>query len=856
MMSAPETQAPRQSSILIVDDDDITRMLAARFLGRAGFDVHGADDGEIALRMMSDVNPDLILLDVEMPKLDGFSTCSRVRGMPEYATVPILMVTGLDDTESIEKAYAAGATDFTTKPLNWTLLHHRLRYMLRASDAINTIAATASELAATKISLVNAQRIARMGSWEWRIEHDGMAWSEQLYRLLGLEPDAVEPSFDVFLQRVHDNDRDRVTAWVEDAKNSAACRHIDYRIVMPDRSERHIHQQIEAGQHAADGTTTLCATLQDVTEKRRTDEKIHQLAYNDSLTSLPNREAFKERLHQTLALARRHQRMLAILFLDLDNFKRVNDTLGHSVGDLLLRAVAERLIASVRNCDAVAHCDVDDAQRNVARLGGDEFTILLAEIGQREAPAKVAQRILNALDKSFDLAGHEVFISPSIGIALCPEDGDDAETLLKNADVAMYAAKRSGKNVYRALLRKALERDELSLHYQPQLDLASGEITGVEALVRWHNPELGAVSPGEFIPMAEESGLIVPIGEWVLRTACAQARRWIDEELPLSRVAVNISVVQFVRPDFPDLVSDVLRTTGLEPGVLELEITESLLAKDVDGAVRTLQALKDIGVQLSIDDFGTGYSSLSQLKRFPIDRLKIDRSFVRDITSDPDDAAIALAVIGMAGTMGLSVVAEGVETEAQMRYLQANRCDEIQGYHLSRPVPAEDVVPLLKEHQCERWCKLNNSNGQRTLLLVDDDAATCDALVKILDNGQYRVLSATSAQEALELLAEHEVGVVVADYAMPGMDGSQLLARVQSIYPATMRIMLSGKSNMESLIAAVNEGAIYKFLDKPVSVAMLRKTLQAAFTAYERNERAENHTDRETQPGKSTAAVG
>jgi diguanylate cyclase (GGDEF)-like protein len=730
MMSTPGTHELRQPRILVVDDDDTARMLAARFLGAAGFDVRGAEDGEIALRMMSEANPDLILLDVEMPKLDGFGTCTRVRRMPERATVPILMVTGLDDTESIEKAFSAGATDFATKPLNWTLLPYRLRYMLRASDAINTIAAANAELSATKTSLVTAQRIARMGSWEWCIERGRMVWSDELYRLFGLEPDAVEPAFDVFLQLVHENDRDRVAAWMAEAKDSAACRHVDYRILMPDASERHIHQQIEAVSDTAAGTITLYATLQDVTDKRRSEQKIHELAYNDGLTSLPNREGFMECLHQALALARRHQRISAILFLDLDDFKRVNDTLGHSVGDLLLQAVAERLQASVRDCDEVVHWDADQAQRTVARLGGDEFIILLAEIDQGDAATKVAQRILNALGKAFDLDGHEVFISPSIGIALFPQDGDDAATLLKNADVAMYAAKGLGKNVYRffddslneatlkrlkldTLLRQALERGELSLHYQPQIDLVSGDIAGLEALVRWQNPELGMVSPGDFIPLAEENGQIVPIGEWVLRTACAQTRRWIAEGLSLSRVAVNISVVQFVRPDFVDLVTNVLHTTGLEPGALELEITESLLAKDVDGAIRTLRALKDIGVQLSIDDFGTGYSSLSQLKHFPIDRLKIDRSFVRDITSDPDDAAIALAVIGMASTMNLSVVAEGVETEAQMRYLQANRCDEMQGYHLSRPLPAEDVLPLLREHQSQLWSEPNYRSGGR-----------------------------------------------------------------------------------------------------------------------------------------------
>ncbi|MDH3451827.1 MAG: EAL domain-containing protein, partial [Gammaproteobacteria bacterium] len=645
----------RHQTVLVVDDDGTTRLFAHQFLEQAGFRVLEAEDGLTALEVMQVERPDIILLDVEMPRLDGFGTCTQVRAIAEYATVPILMVTGLDDTQSIEKAYAAGATDFATKPINWTLLLHRLRYMLRAGSTITELAVANSELAVTKASLSNAQRIACMGSWEWHAERDYMVWSDELYRLLGIEQGTVTPTLDVFLQRVHENDKSRVAAWTFDAKKTGTGAGIDFRVELLDASERHVHQQVEAVLDSAGKTTQLYATLQDVTERQRAEEKIRQLAYSDSLTSLPNREAFKERLHQALTLARRHQRVSAILFLDLDDFKRVNDTLGHTVGDLLLQAVADRLLVSVRDSDSVAHHEADDTPKTVARLGGDEFTILLAEIGGGEDAATVAQRILNALGEPFNLTGHEVFISPSIGITLFPQDGDDAETLLKNADSAMYAAKRSGKNLYQffdgsineaalkrltldSLLRKALEREELFLHYQPQLDLVDGQIRGVEVLLRWRNPDLGMVSPGEFIPIAEENGQIAPIGEWVLRTACAQAKRWIDDGHSLSRVAVNISVVQFVRPDFPDLIAHILQATGLEPNALELEITESLLVKDVDRAIHTLQALKEIGVQLSIDDFGTGYSSLGQLKRFPIDRLKIDQSFVRDITTDPDDA--------------------------------------------------------------------------------------------------------------------------------------------------------------------------------------------------------------------------
>jgi len=819
---AQKTAIDQQSLVLVVDDDDIGRVLTHQCLAGAGFSVLEASDGIKALEAIQKQRPDIILLDVEMPNLDGFDTCRQVRATPESATVPILMATGRDDTESIDKAYAAGATDFATKPLNQSLLPHRLRYMLRAGNAFT--------------DLTIAQRIARMGNWQWHIESDTFAWSDQVYEILGLDSHTVLPTREVLLQRVHEDDRDHVTNCLVDVANNGQRVSTVHRIVLTDQSECHVQQQIEAVLDGTGKVTRVVGTLQDITERRLSEEKIRQLAYYDSLTALPNRESFKQHLDRAIAHAARHERNLAVLFLDLDDFKRINDTLGHTVGDMLLQAVGERLITSVRASDSV----------NVARLGGDEFTILLSEIGDAEDAARVARRIISTLTKSFCLDGHEAFTTPSIGITLFPQDGEDTETLLKHADLAMYAAKRSGKNLYQFfdaslndaalerltrdnLLRKALERNELFVHYQPQMDLVDGRIKGVEVLLRWRNPELGMVSPAEFIPLAEENGQIVPIGEWVLRTACTQMKSWRDEGFALSRMAVNISVVQFVRPEFPDLVAQVLHDTGIEPGVLELEITESLLAKDVDKAVSTLHALKDIGVQLSIDDFGTGYSSLSQLKQFPIDRLKIDQSFVRDITTDPDDAAIAKAVIGMANNMNLSVCAEGVETEAQMRYLASENCDEMQGYYLSRPVPPDEMGSLLREHQSISWGQLDGSGEQRTLLLVDDDPATLTALTRIVSAEGYEVLTTGNAREALDLLAVHDVGVIVADYRMPGMDGNEFLQRARSLYPHTGRIMLSGHSDMKSLIAAVNNGAIHTFLEKPVSAAVLRKALAEAF---------------------------
>ena len=451
-------------------------------------------------------------------------------------------------------------------------------------------------------------------------------------------------------------------------------------------------------------------------EKRRAEDNIQRLACYDGLTGLPNRELFLNRLEQALGSARRQQRYLAVLFLDLDNFKRVNDTLGHDFGDELLRATAQRIVDTLRTSDAVSRPPISEEgeHQGLARLGGDEFTVLLSDLRVPADALAVAQRIRDALSKPMDLGDHTVVVTPSVGIGVYPRDGEDVGTILKSADMAMYHAKRAGRNNVQFFhtsmneaallrlslengLRYAIERGEMSLHYQPLLDLTTGEITGLEALLRWQNSTLGNVPPLQLIPIAEENGLILPIGEWVLRTACRQVKSWRDSGLALERISVNVSMIQFAQLDFPNLVSRILRETELEPYVLELEITETVLMNDAAQSMGTLKKLKDIGVQLAMDDFGTGYSSLSYLKQFPIDRLKIDRTFIKAITTDVDDQAIACAVIAMAENMNLSVVAEGVETNQQLQFLQREKCNEAQGFYVSRPMTSEDTERFLRD---------------------------------------------------------------------------------------------------------------------------------------------------------------
>ncbi|MBE0596020.1 MAG: EAL domain-containing protein [Desulfuromonadales bacterium] len=447
------------------------------------------------------------------------------------------------------------------------------------------------------------------------------------------------------------------------------------------------------------GQRALHMILRDITQSKLAERQIYQLAYFDSLTGLPNRTLLRDRIHQEIAQAKRSGKKFAIFFLDLDRFKRINDSLGHSIGDQMLKQVSQRLISTVRRSDTIA------------RLGGDEFIILLPQLRHQLDAARVAEKILASLHKPFVMGETEMFSSASIGIALYPDDGQDKEDLLKNADLAMYQAKERGRNTYQFFaremnqqaidrmaveshLRRALERREFILYYQPQIEVQTGRITGLEALIRWQQPELGLVPPAQFIPLAEETGLIIPIGEWVLEEACSQNRRWQEAGLPSVTVAVNISGRQFKEGTLVQSVRQVLKKTGLAPNWLELEMTETILMENADNARETLEQLKAMGVKLTIDDFGTGYSSLNYLKHFPLDRLKIDQSFVRDLIEDPHDARIVEAVIALAHSLQLTVVAEGVETVEQLEFLQQRRCLEMQGYLFSRPKPATDIPPL------------------------------------------------------------------------------------------------------------------------------------------------------------------
>jgi diguanylate cyclase (GGDEF)-like protein/PAS domain S-box-containing protein len=690
--------------VLVVDDDMTVRFLAREVLEQSGFRVEEADDGVPALSVFTAHPPDIVLLDVMMPTMDGFATCAALRAQPGGAHIPILMMTGLDDMDSINRAYEAGATDFAVKPINWTILSHRVRYMLRASNALQAVKASEARLA-------NAQRIAQLGHWEWRPTDNYWQCSEQVCHVFGLSQQNVQ-NYQHLLERTHPDDRAEINQLRQRAAQEGHSYNLEYRVFKSGEKTRIVHEQAEVTRDASGRVQTVAGTLQDITERRRAEEQIRYLAYFDTLTGLPNRQAFIRDLQKALEIAKRHNRLLAVIVLDLDNFKRINDTLGHAMGDFLLKAVAERLVSGIRCADYVAR-NLSDVDTNVARLGGDEFTMLLTEVQHIRDVEAVAQRLREMVSQPLNMAGNDVVVTPSMGIAVFPHDGQDVDQLLKNADMAMYHAKDSGRNIHqfysesmniRALerlnlesrLRKALDQEEFLLYYQPQLDLQSNQIIGVEALIRWQNPKMGLVSPADFIPLAEETGLIVAIGEWALYTACAQVRTWLNAGLPPLEMAVNLSSVQFRQSKLTHTIEQAIKSANIAPQHLKLELTESMIMHQAQDTIAMLHQFKEMGVGLSVDDFGTGYSSLSYLKRFPLDTLKIDRSFVKDITSDPDDAAITNAIIAMAHSLNLSVVAEGVETQQQLEFLRANRCDTIQGYLLSKPLPAEALAPLFQ----------------------------------------------------------------------------------------------------------------------------------------------------------------
>lgn len=569
----------------------------------------------------------------------------------------------------------------------------------------------------------------------------------------------------------------------------------------------------------------------------RAERRLEYQANYDILTGLPNRSLFRDRLQQAIAHAARAERQVAVILLSLDRFQSIRSALGEEAGGVLLKAFGDRLSSRLRAGDSVAH------------LLGEEFAIAVTDLGSADDVTGIVWKLMQAIAETLQVAGHEVYMTSSAGISLSSTDGDDADTLLRNAAAALHFAKTEGGNTFRFYasdmnarasarlaietdLRRAMEAQEMLLHYQPKVSMRNGELTGAEALIRWQHPRFGMIPPSDFIPHAEESGLILPLGEWVITEVCRQIRCWTDAGVPVLPVAINVSARQFRQKNLSSILSRALQSNQVDPKLIELEITESALMQDLDTGAAVLRELKETGVQLTLDDFGTGYSSLSYLQRFPVDCVKIDQSFVRELAVNPGDAAICRAVIELAHALQLRVTGEGVETDAQVSYLRRHRCDDLQGYYFSRPMPADEFRAML-HHRHVFSLPVTGGVHDRTLLVVDDEPNILSAIRRLCRREGFRVLTADNARAGLELLAEQEVQIVLSDQRMPNMSGTEFLAQVRLLYPDTIRLVLSGYTDIETVIDAVNRGTLFKFLTKPWDDEALLAQLHEAFVYYE-----------------------
>jgi len=573
-------------------------------------------------------------------------------------------------------------------------------------------------------------------------------------------------------------------------------------------------------------------------ELQKNSTKLSRLAKFDNLTGLYNRSSLQEKLVSMLELAKEKKQSLAVALLDLDHFKEINDTLGHKVGDSLLKTVANRIQKCARKEDVVS------------RLGGDEFVIVIDNPISQSTTLDILQRILDEISKPIKIAHRSLDISCSIGYSLYPEHGNNLDTLLQHADSAMYQAKRNEKGNFqyfspeiqqqieaRILLEKdleqAVESGDFELHYQPQMDMRTGSIVGLEALIRWKHTRKGYIPPNDFIPLAEEVGLILPIGDWVFRSACQQIARWQKKRIKVVPISINLSVKQLVQPDLASHLNFILKEEGVTVNQITIEITEGLFLDDVEKHINILEKLKELGFRISIDDFGTGYSNLNYLKRFPIDEIKIDRSFVNEITTDPHDKAIATTIIAIAHNFGFKVVSEGIEKKSQLALLAKNQCDVLQGFYFSKPLPENECEQLLSSGKHLDLDGIRPKDYQRAILLVDDEPNILKSLGRVLRRVDAKIFTANNSKEALEILALNEIGIILSDLEMPEVNGIELLDKVQKMHSYTVRMILSGNAEFEKACDAINRSAIHRFITKPWSDEHLCKEIEDAFQLYE-----------------------
>nr|WP_210485027.1 EAL domain-containing protein [Microvirga antarctica] len=705
------------SSIIIVDDQATNRNLFARLAKSISSDisVNAFADPLSALSWLSENTPDLIISDYKMPQMDGAEFIRRIRQIPSLIDLPVVVVTVYEDREFRLQALEAGATDFLQSPVDHHEFATRARNLLKMRHQQLLLASRADglerELEHSERSRVQALRdsserlaqvIDTVPAMISAADRDGkiLFTNEYQTRLLGLDPAKVVGQDATALfgdeQGARSKSLDRVvwdtgrpiSAFEEEFSDRAG----ETRTVLTTKSPLRT---------STDAITAVLTTSMDISERKQAEAHLHHITHHDTLTGLPNRVLLQERLNAEIVRSRRGNRTVTLHLIDLDSFKPINDVLGHTAGDRFLIETAKRLTQLVGK------------NGTVARLGGDEFAVMQTGTGGAEEASELAARIGQTVSEPYEIFGTPIATTASIGIALHPHNAANVEDLLRSADLAMYQAKSDGGNLHRfyvedmtmrareaaaldAELKQAIADEQFTLYYQPRMDLSTGMIVGAEALLRWHRPGIGIVAPGVFLPRVEESGLILPLGEWVLKEACQRAKQWQGAGLPTIRVSVNLSALQFRKQDVPALVAKTLATTGLAPDLLELEITESIMLEDTEAVVRDLHGLRELGVSISIDDFGVGYSSLQYVKNLPVDRIKVDRCFIRNITTDPNDAAILRAIVSLGHSLDLAIVGEGVETAEQLAHLRIEGCDEGQGYYLGKPMPFEEFIAFVK----------------------------------------------------------------------------------------------------------------------------------------------------------------
>ncbi|OQW33478.1 MAG: hypothetical protein A4E19_03525 [Nitrospira sp. SG-bin1] len=707
---------------LIVDDDSAFRTLSRLSLEQEDLRVEEASSGQAAIDFVTGTMPDIMILDLQMPGMDGFSTCRRIRQLPRGEFVPILIMTGLDDVDSIARAYDVGATDFIVKPCPGLILCQRICYMLRASATLNALRSSESRLA-------QAQRIALLGGWEWDLLQNSLHVSDAACRILGIAPVSFDQSQAAYLARVHQADRPVIAEAMREAVAEGTGFDLDHRIVQDDGTERIIHVLGETIMDDTGQAQCMVGTIQDVTDMRTTESKIYFLANYDGATHLPNRNLFLHRVEQAMIRGTGHHVIGALLVVGIDRYHRVSNIHGSRKADHLIKKVVERLQQTLSSGGTIAPFSGTDTSL-LARLSEDQFAVLLTHLSTPEDSAKVAQACMTALGTPFQLDSTNITLSAHIGITIPGTDGTDADVLLHNALTALQAAKTKGPNTYQYYstamnaslaaritleqdLRAAIAANQFILHYHPQVDTLSEKVLGFEALLRWQHPTRGVISPAEFISVAEEENLIISMSEWVMKTVAQQQWTWHKRGLAPIAVSINLSGLHFRQPHLADHIKSLVYEHGGKPQDIELELTEGVLMTDASTTIATLKELKEAGFRLAIDDFGTGYSSLAYLQRFPLDTLKIDQAFIKDLQPGNIDSPIMRAIIGMGRTLKLHIVAEGVETREQLKFLRMQGCTAYQGYLFSKPVSAHQLQHLLRDRLSEEVALMAGRSRKR-----------------------------------------------------------------------------------------------------------------------------------------------